>query len=88
MFVLWGVTNSDECVFLLRFFRPQPFVLFYNKWEEMDLCIDATSFGNAARFVRRSCVPNAEVNASDRYTDILCNALVLYISIYMYTTRL
>lgn len=48
---------------MVMYFRPQPFVLFYNKWEAMDLCVDATSFGNAARFVRRSCTPNTEVKA-------------------------
>ncbi|XP_067932021.1 inactive histone-lysine N-methyltransferase 2E-like isoform X2 [Watersipora subatra] len=41
--------------------RPQPFVLFYKNWDCMQICMDATSFGNEARFVRRSCAPNSEV---------------------------
>lgn len=41
--------------------RPQPFVLYYDDWDDLKICIDATSFGNEARFVRRSCLPNAEV---------------------------
>lgn len=41
--------------------RPHPFVLFYENWDNLKICVDATSFGNEARFVRRSCVPNAEV---------------------------
>ena len=45
----------------LLFHRRQPHVLFYRKFDQQDLCIDATVYGNDARFVRRSCTPNAEV---------------------------
>ncbi|RUS88611.1 hypothetical protein EGW08_003637 [Elysia chlorotica] len=38
----------------------QPFVLFYSQLD-IDLCVDARTYGNEARFVRRSCTPNAEV---------------------------
>ncbi|XP_078341508.1 uncharacterized protein LOC111110637 isoform X3 [Crassostrea virginica] len=41
--------------------RLNPFVLFYSKYDDMDICIDATSYGNIARFIRRSCKANAEV---------------------------
>ncbi|KAF6018882.1 KMT2E [Bugula neritina] len=41
--------------------RPQPFTLFYGKWDGLDICVDATSLGTEARFVQRSCSPNAEV---------------------------
>ncbi|CAM9367112.1 unnamed protein product [Lampetra fluviatilis] len=45
----------------LFFKRPYPFVLFYSKFLGVDMCVDARTFGNEARFVRRSCSPNAEV---------------------------
>ncbi|ESP01121.1 hypothetical protein LOTGIDRAFT_139900, partial [Lottia gigantea] len=38
-----------------------PHVLFYSKFEDIDLCIDSSSYGNKARYIRRSCSPNAEV---------------------------
>ncbi|OCT83428.1 histone-lysine N-methyltransferase SETD5 isoform X3 [Xenopus laevis] len=43
------------------FKRPYPFVLFYSKFNGLDMCVDARTFGNDARFIRRSCTPNAEV---------------------------
>ncbi|XP_028854513.1 histone-lysine N-methyltransferase SETD5 isoform X3 [Denticeps clupeoides] len=43
------------------FKKPYPFVLFYSKFNEVDMCVDARTFGNDARFIRRSCTPNAEV---------------------------
>ncbi|KAI1888399.1 hypothetical protein AGOR_G00184750 [Albula goreensis] len=43
------------------FKRPYPFVLFYSKFHGLEVCVDARSFGNEARFIRRSCTPNAEV---------------------------
>ncbi|XP_061663437.1 inactive histone-lysine N-methyltransferase 2E isoform X2 [Syngnathoides biaculeatus] len=43
------------------FKRPYPFVLFYSKFDGLEMCVDARCFGNEARFVRRSCTPNAEV---------------------------
>jgi hypothetical protein len=39
----------------------QPYVLFYTKLDGLDLCVDARTYGNDARYVRRSCTPNAEV---------------------------
>ncbi len=41
--------------------KPCPFVYLYGKISEFDLCIDARSYGNLARFIRRSCTPNAEL---------------------------
>lgn len=41
--------------------RPYPFVLFYSKFNDVEMCVDARTFGNDARFIRRSCTPNAEV---------------------------
>uniref|UniRef100_G1SRL6 Lysine methyltransferase 2E (inactive) n=1 Tax=Oryctolagus cuniculus TaxID=9986 RepID=G1SRL6_RABIT len=43
------------------FKRPYPFVLFYSKFHGLEMCVDARTFGNEARFIRRSCIPNAEV---------------------------
>ncbi|XP_078536618.1 inactive histone-lysine N-methyltransferase 2E isoform X2 [Lissotriton helveticus] len=43
------------------FKRPYPFVLFYSKFHGLEMCVDARSFGNEARFIRRSCSPNCEV---------------------------
>eukprot|EP01137_Pigoraptor_chileana_P035565 Opistho-2@29788 len=37
--------------------RPYPFALFFPR---LNVCIDGTMFGSEARFVRRSCTPNAE----------------------------
>lgn len=44
--------------------RPYPFVLFYSKFDGLEMCVDARNFGNEARFIRRSCTPNAEVSNS------------------------
>ncbi|KAK7102035.1 inactive histone-lysine N-methyltransferase 2E-like isoform X2 [Littorina saxatilis] len=41
--------------------QSQPYVLYYSKFEGLDLCIDASAFGGDARFIRRSCTPNAEM---------------------------
>ncbi|XP_077180952.1 histone-lysine N-methyltransferase SETD5 isoform X3 [Paroedura picta] len=43
------------------FKKPYPFVLFYSKFNSVEICVDARTFGNDARFIRRSCTPNAEV---------------------------
>ncbi|XP_078275816.1 inactive histone-lysine N-methyltransferase 2E isoform X7 [Rhinoraja longicauda] len=43
------------------FKRPYPFVLFYSNFRGLEMCVDARTFGNEARFVRRSCIPNSEV---------------------------
>uniref|UniRef100_A0A8B9C9M5 SET domain containing 5 n=1 Tax=Anser brachyrhynchus TaxID=132585 RepID=A0A8B9C9M5_9AVES len=45
------------------FKKPYPFVLFYSKFNGVEMCVDARTFGNDARFIRRSCTPNAEVNS-------------------------
>ncbi|XP_034951267.1 homeobox protein 5 isoform X2 [Chelonus insularis] len=42
--------------------RPGPFVFFYRLPREgTEVCVDTRTYGNDARFVRRSCKPNAEV---------------------------
>lgn len=53
--------NYDKEQGLVNCFNKlQPFVLFYSKLD-VNLCVDARAYGNEARFVRRSCTPNAEV---------------------------
>lgn len=49
------------CLFCFPY-RPYPFVLFYSKFNDVEMCVDARTFGNDARFIRRSCTPNAEVS--------------------------
>ncbi|BFZ10360.1 hypothetical protein BsWGS_13399 [Bradybaena similaris] len=51
---------DKEHAFINSFKKLQPFVLFYSKLD-VDLCVDARVYGNDARFVRRSCCPNSEV---------------------------
>lgn len=42
--------------------RPGPFVFFYRLPRDgTEVCVDTRTYGNDARFVRRSCQPNAEV---------------------------
>lgn len=40
-------------------------MLFYSKFNDVEMCVDARTFGNDARFIRRSCTPNAEVSHQD-----------------------
>ena len=39
-----------------------PYIVKYSKIEHLQLIIDARSYGNDARFIRRSCTPNADVS--------------------------
>lgn len=64
--------HSQHLVFSKRLF---PFVLFYKLDFDEDLCVDATEYGNDARFVRRSCKPNSEVQHV-----VLNGSIHLYIS--------
>ena len=63
----WKVMDLAECMNLLAMdytvcvHSVQPYVLFYTKLNGLDLCVDSRLYGNEARFVRRSCTPNAEV---------------------------
>ncbi|GBP78188.1 hypothetical protein EVAR_50131_1 [Eumeta japonica] len=42
--------------------KPGPFVFFYKlPKDNTQICIDTRTYGNEARFVRRSCKPNAEL---------------------------
>ncbi|MFT7799629.1 histone-lysine N-methyltransferase 2E-like [Arapaima gigas] len=56
-FMLRQQFEANGCFFK----RPYPFVLFYSKFHGLEMCVDARSFGNEARFIRRSCTPNSEV---------------------------
>lgn len=59
IYFIWSFLCLD---LLLCLFRPYPFVLFYSKFDGLEMCVDARSFGNEARFIRRSCTPNSEVS--------------------------
>ncbi|XP_022918651.1 myb-like protein X isoform X2 [Onthophagus taurus] len=42
--------------------RPGPFLFFYRlNRDNTEVCVDTRTYGNVARFVRRSCQPNAEL---------------------------
>ena len=52
----------------------QQYVLFYSKLGGLELCIDASAFGSSARYIRRSCTPNAEVFVClTEKSVVLCN---------------
>lgn len=40
-----------------------PYVFYYKlPKNDIEICVDCRTYGNFARFVRRSCKPNAEVS--------------------------
>lgn len=42
--------------------RPGPFLFFYRLHKDnTEVCVDTRTYGNDARFVRRSCTPNSEL---------------------------
>lgn len=42
--------------------RPGPFLFFYRlQKDNTEVCVDTRTYGNIARFIRRSCQPNAEL---------------------------
>jgi hypothetical protein len=42
---------------------PGPFIFFYRLPKDgTEVCVDTRTYGNDARFIRRSCKPNAEVS--------------------------
>ncbi|XP_018575451.1 uncharacterized protein LOC108914194 isoform X2 [Anoplophora glabripennis] len=42
--------------------RPGPFLFFYRLHKDnTEVCVDTRTYGNSARFIRRSCKPNAEL---------------------------
>nr|CUU99755.1 hypothetical transcript [Hymenolepis microstoma] len=49
--------------------RYNPFVLFYKQLDKAVICLDASNYGNEARFIRRSCIPNCEVRLTFPPTD-------------------
>uniref|UniRef100_A0A8C3SX68 SET domain containing 5 n=1 Tax=Chelydra serpentina TaxID=8475 RepID=A0A8C3SX68_CHESE len=61
------------------FKKPYPFVLFYSKFNGVEICVDARTFGNDARFIRRSCTPNAEVR------HVIADGMI-HLCIYALTT--
>lgn len=84
----WGIPVNSSAVgigyfgieMFCCFSRPYPFVLFYSKFNGVEMCVDARTFGNDARFIRRSCTPNAEVNSLHHHCNckyMFCISLVL-----------
>lgn len=63
------------------FFRPYPFVLFYSKFDGLEMCVDARSFGNEARFIRRSCTPNSEVRISRKKKNRVSHNTYLHMTL-------
>ncbi|CAM5125303.1 unnamed protein product [Eretmochelys imbricata] len=61
------------------FKKPYPFVLFYSNFNGVEMCVDARTFGNDARFIRRSCTPNAEVR------HVIADGMI-HLCIYALTT--
>lgn len=43
------------------FKRCSPYVFYYSEMDHLQLCVDARTHGNDARFARRSCSPNSVV---------------------------
>ncbi|KAL1494317.1 hypothetical protein ABEB36_009932 [Hypothenemus hampei] len=42
--------------------KPGPFLFFYRlQKDNTEVCVDTRTYGNSARFIRRSCKPNAEL---------------------------
>jgi hypothetical protein len=56
--------------------RPCPFLYYYDKIPGIDLVVDARHHGNIARFIRRSCSPNCELQ------HILVNESDLVLALY------
>lgn len=65
------------------FCRPYPFVLFYSKFDGLEMCVDARSFGNEARFIRRSCTPNAEVRMLTNFRIWVLRSLVAWFYFFL-----
>uniref|UniRef100_A0A8C3LFT4 SET domain containing 5 n=1 Tax=Chrysolophus pictus TaxID=9089 RepID=A0A8C3LFT4_CHRPC len=63
------------------FKKPYPFVLFYSKFNGVEMCVDARTFGNDARFIRRSCTPNAESDALTfyEYSNLECVTRIMFV---------
>ena len=38
-----------------------PFMVYYNNYMNLKLCIDSSDNGNIARFIRKSCTPNCHL---------------------------
>ncbi|KAA3680752.1 uncharacterized protein DEA37_0006967 [Paragonimus westermani] len=54
--ILAAVIHSQQC-----FFSYNRYVLFYRGFGDRTIVVDATQYGNNARFVRRSCIPNCRL---------------------------
>ncbi|CAL8106949.1 unnamed protein product [Calicophoron daubneyi] len=64
-----------------------PFVLFYDTWAKLHLCVDARKYGNEARFIRRSCTANCQVRHSFSPFDDLAPGRTPGIRLIIFATR-
>ena len=55
--------KSEVCEGVLWRSEPCPFVYQYDKLSGVEVLLDARTYGNVSRYIRRSCVPNAEVTS-------------------------
>ncbi|XP_015765686.1 PREDICTED: histone-lysine N-methyltransferase 2E-like [Acropora digitifera] len=55
------------------FKRCSPYVFYYSKLDHLQLCVDARTHGNDARFVRRSCSPNSEFSNQNKDAQKIIN---------------
>jgi hypothetical protein len=54
---------------------PGPFIFFYRLPKDgTEVCVDTRTYGNDARFIRRSCKPNAEVSMFIRKDNLIKSA--------------
>lgn len=54
-------------------YRCSPYVFYYSKLDHLQLCVDARTHGNDARFVRRSCSPNSEFSNQNKDAQKIIN---------------
>ena len=54
--------SKYDIVWLFLIYRCSPYVFYYSKLDHLQLCVDARTHGNDARFARRSCSPNSVVS--------------------------
>lgn len=67
---------------------PGPFLFFYRLPKEgSEVCVDTRTYGNDARFVRRSCSPNAEVSTNLYMFNCECVFFWLLTYIYFFQIR-
>jgi len=85
--VFGGTLNLTEST-MLSVHSVQPYVLFYTKLNGLDLCVDSRDYGNEARFVRRSCTPNAEVSFSLCCVKLMCDVTSVCVCVCVFLSEI